>query len=261
MKPSDKRFFILLSVAFLFWICADVDIRAQSARPQPTPVPCPSIRTISPDTVNAGQSLTFTANVNGGDPNVTPTYNWTVSAGAISSGQGTSTITVDTTGVSSTITATVDVGGFTRDCSTSNSGTTYVSPKISARKIDEFGKINSEDRMARLDSFTLEMQNDPTSQGYIISYGGRQGTVGEAQKSTDSAKQYLVKQRGLDSSRIVTIDGGFREESMTELWIVPSSVTPPQATPTVDPSEVKYSKSTKKPAKTKTSTKSKNKKS
>ena len=87
----------------------------------PTPPPCPTVSVSCPDTGTVGQPVTFTANVSGGDANVTATYNWTVSAGTISSGQGTSSITVDTTGVAggSTITATVDVGGYDRSCSTS----------------------------------------------------------------------------------------------------------------------------------------------
>jgi hypothetical protein len=250
MRPSKKRFFVLLFFAFLFWICADVSILAQSPRPQPTPVPCPSVNAISPDTVNPGQPITFTANVSGGDPNVTPTYHWMVSAGTISSGQGTSAITVDTTGVSSTITATVDVGGFAMACSTSSSSTTSVIAKHEPRKIDEFGKISSKDRMPRLDSLIIEMNNDPTSQGYIISYGGRQDSVGAAQKSADFAKQYIVQLKRFDSSRIVTVDGGFREEPMMELWLVPSGAAPPQASPTVDPSEIKPAKNSKKPAAT-----------
>jgi hypothetical protein len=36
----------------------------------------------------------------------------------------------------------------------------------------------------------------------------------------------------------VTVDGGFREDLTVELWIVPSGATPPENSPTVDPSEV-----------------------
>ena len=69
----------------------------------------------------------------------------------------------------------------------------------------------------------------------------------------DKTKTYLVKKRNLDAQRVMVLDGGFREEPMTELWIVPSGATPPQATPTVDPSEVKG----KKPARRKATTRKK----
>ena len=60
---------------------------------------------------NPGSPMTFTANVTGG---ADVTYNWTVSAGTIASGQGTSSITVrhDTDMAGQTVTATVDIGGL-----------------------------------------------------------------------------------------------------------------------------------------------------
>jgi hypothetical protein len=205
--------------------------------PPPTPT-CPTVSVSCPDTVTAGSPVTFTANVSGGDPNVTPTFNWTVSAGTITSGQGTSSITVDSTGVSGPITATVDVGGYDRSCATSNSCTVNVPVIRTARKIDEYGNIRFNDEKARLDNFAIELQNDPTAQGYIIAYGGRRGRAGEAQARADRAKNYLVNQRGIDPTRIVTVDGGFREDLTVELWLVPSGANAPTASPTVDPSEV-----------------------
>jgi PKD domain len=200
---------------------------------------CPTVTVSCPDTVPVGSPITFTANVSGGDSSVTPTFNWTVSAGTISSGQGTSSIMVDTTGVSGTVTATVDVGGYGRECSTSNSCTTSLPPEAKARKIDEYGNIRFNDEKARLDNFAIELQNDPTAQGYLVCYGGRRGRTGEAQRRCDRAKDYLVTTRGITADRIVTVDGGFREDLTVELWIVPQGATPPPAAPTVDPSEVR----------------------
>ncbi|MCA1635019.1 MAG: hypothetical protein LC802_15350 [Acidobacteria bacterium] len=207
----------------------------------PTPQPCPTVSVSCPDTGTVGTPVTFTANVSGGDSNVTPTYNWTVSAGTISSGQGTSSITVDTTGVAggSTITATVDVGGYDRSCSTSNSCTVNF-PRIDvSRKYDEYGNIRFNDEKARLDNYAIELQNNPGAQGYIIAYGGRVGRAGEAQRRADRARDYLVNQRGISADRIVTVDGGYREELTVQLWIVPQGATPPTAEPSVDPSEVR----------------------
>ncbi|HEV2864498.1 MAG TPA: PKD domain-containing protein [Pyrinomonadaceae bacterium] len=208
----------------------------------PTPTPtCPTVTVSCPDTGTIGQPVTFTANVSGGDPNVTPTFNWTVSAGTISSGQGTSSITVDTTGVAggSTITATVDVGGYDRSCSTSNSCTVNFPRPQEARKVDEYGNIRFNDEKARLDNYAIELQNDPTSTGYLVCYGGRRGRTGEAQARCERAKNYLVTTRGISADRIQTIDGGYREELTVELWIAPAGAAAPTASPTVDPSEVR----------------------
>jgi hypothetical protein len=201
---------------------------------------CPTVNVSCPDRVDVGQPITFTASVSGGDPNVTPTFNWTVSAGTITSGQGTSTITVDTTGLAGrSVTATVDVGGYTASCPTTDSCTTSIPERPGARKVDEYGNIRFNDEKARLDNFAIELQNDPTAQGYIIAYGGRVGRRGEAQARADRARNYLVNTRGIDPSRIVTVDGGFREDLTVELWIVPSGAEQPAASPSVDPSEVR----------------------
>ncbi|MFL6256774.1 MAG: hypothetical protein ACJ74T_17350 [Pyrinomonadaceae bacterium] len=208
----------------------------------PPVITCPTVTVSCPDTTTAGTPVTFTANVSGGDPNVTPTFNWTVSSGTISSGQGTSSITVDTTGATGTVTATVDVGGYDRSCSTSNSCTVSIPAVPLARKVDEYGNIKFNDEKARLDNYAIELQNDPTAQGYLVCYGGRTGRTGEAQRRCDRAKNYLVSTRGIDAARIVTVDGGFREELTVELWVVPSGANPPQSTPSVDPSEVKASR-------------------
>ncbi len=89
---------------------------------------CPTVGTTCPATVESGQPITMTAQVEGGDVNVTPTYNWVVSAGTIESGQGTSVITIVTTDLEpdSTVTATVEVGGYDRSCPTTASCSTSV---------------------------------------------------------------------------------------------------------------------------------------
>src|SRR4029434_7755447 len=65
----------------------------------PPPPPCPVVSVSCPTAVEPNAPITFTASVSGGAAGATCTYNWSVSAGTISSGQGTSTITVDTNGV------------------------------------------------------------------------------------------------------------------------------------------------------------------
>jgi hypothetical protein len=93
------QLFLLLLLGLAIWPVSHTlhsatpsEMRDQKDCPQIT-VSCPT------DLVKAGDSVTFSANVSGGDPKVTPTYNWSVSAGTITSGQGTPSITVDTAGL------------------------------------------------------------------------------------------------------------------------------------------------------------------
>ena len=85
----------------------------------------------------------------------------------------------------------------------------------------------------------MELQNDPSTMAYIIAYGGRTSPLAQVEKLMTRAREYLISQRGIDGSRFVVVNGGFRAKDTVELWIVPSGAKPPQATPTVLPGEVK----------------------
>jgi hypothetical protein len=206
------------------------------------PPPCPTVSVSCPSDVDLGSPITFTAAVNGGG-NVT--YNWSVSAGTISSGQGTSSIMVDTAGLGGqTVTATVELGGLEPSCSRTASCTTGVrAPNPPSVKFDEYGDIRFNDEKARLDNYAIQLQNAPGAQGHIIGYGTCSGdglcshtSCIVAQKRIERAKEYLVNTRGIDAGRIVTVDGGCREEVKVELWVVPTGAEAPAASGTpVDP--------------------------
>lgn len=205
--------------------------------------PCPTVSVSCPADVDEGASLTISASVSDGS-SMSLTYNWSVSAGTISGGQGTSTITVDTAGLGGqTVTATVELGGVDPACSrTASCSTSIRTTIVPPRKFDEYGNIRFNDEKARLDNYAIQLQNEPGSQGYIIAYGGRRGAAGEAQARADRAKNYLVNTRGIDAGRLVTLDGGYKEDLTVELWIVPTGANPPTASPTVDASEVQIIK-------------------
>jgi hypothetical protein len=162
---ADRPFAAFTKVNFLFAPLTRISPNAPEQRE------CPTVSVSCQDTAKPGERITFTAYVSGGDTSVTPTYNWTVSAGTVSAGQGTSSITVDTSLAGGMmVRATIDVGGFDRSCSTSSSCTTSLVWQAAARKIDEYGSIRFGDEQARLDNFAIELQNDPTARGFIIIY-------------------------------------------------------------------------------------------
>jgi hypothetical protein len=196
----------------------------------PPPPPCPTVSVSCPTDVEANQPVTFTASVSGGAAGASWTYNWSVSAGTISSGQGTSTITVDTANLGGqSVTATVSIGGADPSCTgTTASCTTSVKPPPTpARKFDEYGNIRFNDEKARLDNYAIQLQNEPGSSGTILVYGS---CAGEAQQRGDRAKDYLVNTRGIEAGRITVVDGGCRADLAVQLWIVPQGA----AAPTVD---------------------------
>lgn len=132
-KIGNRRLPGLLLVA-CFLVLVGVSAGFNASAQKQMPPGCPTTKVQCPDSVHKGEKLKFTADVKGGDSQVTPTYNWAVSAGQIESGQGTSTIEVSTKEVDedSTVTATVDLGGYPRECpygSSAASCTTIVAKK------------------------------------------------------------------------------------------------------------------------------------
>jgi hypothetical protein len=111
-----------------------------------------------------------------------------------------------------------------------------------SRKFDEYSNLSFDEEKKHLNDFSTQLQSERNAKGYIIAYAGRRARIGEAQAQADRAKNYLVKERGIEARRIVWIDGGYREELTVELWVRPNGWLAPKASPTVDPSAVQIIK-------------------
>lgn len=116
------------------------------------------------------------------------------------------------------------------------------SAAVESSKVDEVANFNWEDLMARLDLYSVQLQNEPASSGYIIVYDGRRSRRGEAQGWMQCVKNYMVERRGMASNRIMIVKGGYRRNMTVEMWLVPPADSLPKATPTVKPENVKFRK-------------------
>lgn len=206
---------------------------------------CPTVW-ISSSTaeITDGKPLVLVARLIGLSTTAQPEFHWEVSAGTIVSGQGTPQVTVETAGLAGQIVTTrVSVSGIAA-CSIEafHSFSIPPNPPIGEPFDFGYGRINFEDEKARLDNFAIQLQNDPLAQGYIYAYAGRDSRKGETAKRLRRAKDYLVGIRQMKPGRIVTIDGGYREDFTVILIIVPSGAVAPQAMPTLSPNEVEGSK-------------------
>lgn len=209
--------------------------------------PCPyPVQVSAPEKVNEGEIITFAGDVEYSG-NSSLRYTWTVnpSRARIISGAGTGTITVDSSGLGGQriiATLTVDDGSADPTCrQTAQSVAFVVAPEkkvIVAREFDECNNCTFDDQKARLDNLAVELQNDPSTTAYIIAYGGRESRLGQVEMLMKRARSYIVDQRGIDASRLVIVNGGFREADSVELWIVPAGAVAPRATPTVQAGEV-----------------------
>jgi hypothetical protein len=233
------RSFQILSFVSLL-LLASV-IRAQSPL-----TPCATVVVAGPSEVEPGMALVFNATISGPTHTTKPEFKWTVSAGTITSGQGTDVITVDTAGLGGQeVRATAELTGAPSGCKASASITTKVkSIIICGLPFDQYGDIKFEDEKARLDNFAIQITNEPLSTGQIIMYAGRETFKNEAAERLDRAKSYIVDVRGLDRNRIITTDCGFSEELRVTLMVVPTGVNPLtcDSSSTIPFSEVKFTK-------------------
>ena len=210
-------------------ICGKTDTRTitvEECRDCRTPVvecACVTPTVVGPtDTVTPGTPITFSVrNTGGGDP----TYNWTVSAGTITSGQGTSSITVDTTGLSSTnVTATVELSNLPRpecNCPATASQTVQVVGR-DLTVFDEFGDIPNDEVKARVDNLYIALGNDPTAKGVIINYGTA-AQIKRRRAQIDGA----IRFKRYDRSRIEYIDQITDGPINTKVYVVPAGVDNP----------------------------------
>jgi len=105
---------------------------APGLEPGPEPGPCPDIRVEAATQANSGEVVRFTAVLNPPVPDLS--YNWTSSHGTITSGQGTSGITVDVGDMIGPLTATVVIKGLAEECNDTASGTTrIINPQFNAQ--------------------------------------------------------------------------------------------------------------------------------
>ncbi|HET6892984.1 MAG TPA: hypothetical protein VFH31_17900 [Pyrinomonadaceae bacterium] len=209
-------------------------------------VTCPTVWINGPTSDSAAnEPLVFTARVTRLNPTAQPKFRWEISAGTILSGQGTPSVTIDTTGLGGvTVTAKVIVEGMATDCPKGASRSASILPLGIACGLpfDTYGDISIDDEEARLDNFAIQVLNDETSTGYILFYAGRSSYEEEGTERLKRAKEYLVRKREMPPERIITIDGGYREDFTIILIVAPSKANPPVAMPSLSPPEIELTK-------------------
>ena len=131
-----------------------------------------------PAEIEEGDLVTFGATNEGTSP-IPIRYAWNVSAGRVTSGLGTPSITVDSTGLGDkTINATLDVNDDVYDnkCKQEITVPTHVKPQptppptkeVSPFRCDEFPAKTHDEAKARFDNCIIQVQNTPDAQMYII---------------------------------------------------------------------------------------------
>ena len=91
-----------------------------------------------------------------------------------------------------------------------------------AFKVDEFEKATNGNVKMRMDSFYVELNNNPAAQGFIINYGNAKEIFKREKQIRNS-----ITFRRHDDSRITLVRGGEREAIKTVFWLVPPGAEPP----------------------------------
>jgi hypothetical protein len=128
-KRLVKRYKLLLSVAILTLSASEAALSQE-----PRIADCPALVVACPDRIAPG--VKFVANLSGAALEKV-NWKWSVVGGSIYTGQGTPSILVTPTSISS-LTASVEVGGLPLPCVNKASCTIFVEPVPPARKFDEY---------------------------------------------------------------------------------------------------------------------------
>ena len=239
MLPRTILKLLLISVALTV---------ASVVRAQTPLTTCVSIEVVNgPTEVEQGVPVVFKATVTGTIHPTKPEFKWTVSAGTITSGQGTDEITVDSTGLGGVeITATVELAGAPPGCKASSSKPTQVknAPIACGLPFDQYGDIAYEDEKARLDNFAIQLANEPQASGYIFMFAGAETYKNESAERLARAKSWLVDVRGTDRNRVVTNDCGYARDLSIRLIVLPLGANPPDCAAFVSTpfSDIKFTK-------------------
>lgn len=104
-------------------------------------------------------------------------------------------------------------------------GLRSISAQTASTRIDQFGNIKTEDAMARLDRFALELQSHPDSRGIIVASNTVANNYlrGTLLRLAQGYRHYLVYSRAIDPARVSVVEGERKREVTFELWTLPAN--------------------------------------
>lgn len=93
--------------------------------------------------------------------------------------------------------------------------------------IDEFGKICSEELMARYDNFLNALNNQPNATGYFLFYGDK-SVEGRNLNYISYLTEVYPWNRGFDKNRFILLRGKNQDQMKVQFWLVPAGTSPPK---------------------------------
>ena len=198
---------------------------------------CPTVMATGPSgNIKEGDTAIFMVNVSGGKTGINPTYNWSISAGNIASGQGTPVIYVNTKGLGGqTITATVEVGGLPSECSRTSSSSASIdaAPGAELHSKGEYITTNifTDDANRFAGDIMSEYYVSQVPHAVIFLYPGKNATATASVKAMAVSMRSVFAKFGMTSARYKIVTAGKRPQTSYEMWIVRLGAEDPVATP------------------------------
>lgn len=102
-------------------------------------------------------------------------------------------------------------------------------------RFEEYDRNMNEDQVRdRLDALAQHLKMNPSLRAFVISYGGKQSCHNEASLRARLVTRYLSKMKGIPRHRFSTLNGGYPDNWVVELWVGSASAVPPPSMRTID---------------------------
>ena len=216
-------------VIMIFLTCSTAI--AQANVTPPIEETCPDIKISTPqNALLPRQSAFFEVFFGNGIGPKQYKYFWTASLGKIAGGQGTAKIELIPARQDngSNLTVSVQIGGLPRNCeSTFSSDIIPIVQLPIGDPVDRYGKSSKYDERSRIDSFFIQLNNNPTSAGLFV-IGFNSADSGKYKRSRLSNILTSINFRKYDIKRVsfAIYEGDFEDD--TSLWLVPPRAELPE---------------------------------
>ena len=206
----------ILAFAFCFSAFAQANVTS----------PCPTISITGPAGIaQPNESILFTLAIDEKAKNYDIKYNWTISRGKIVGGQGTTILSV-LPNPGEGVTAVIEISGLPDNCINTASESYMYCVGIQPTQIDVFSEPFTSIDKNRITEIFRAINNDPTSQLYIIFRHKEKTSLNMANQKEREISNSLIKV-GLANDRLTSITAFGQTESI-EFWLVPAGATPPK---------------------------------
>jgi hypothetical protein len=196
---------------------------------------CPSYALPSDEAVSLTGEVVLPKPFYGPEAGESISYRWNVEGGSLIAGQGSPRITIrPDKSRTSAVRVTLEPKNAPPEIEINKTCVIRLDVTCKVRKVLEYSAIEPTEEFQRLDKLVTDwLLRDQTSFVYLVAYGGKKSCILEAEWRLRRLRAYLAKRHNIDQNRIVTVDGGFRNQFAVAIFVSPSKDCGPLPKPDV----------------------------